>query len=117
MNKKTYSICGLRRALLVAGLMMFMREAYATCGSVNYTWGSQALHEMQVFILVMMEYVVGLLYAIGSLVSLYSATSITIKIHNGEQGVTKSIMMLVGSIMFLIGATIVMPAFFGINWR
>lgn len=117
MTKNTYFIACLRRALLLVGFSVFTSAAHATCGSVNYTWGTDALHEMQVFILVMMEYVIGLLYAIGSLVSLYSATSITIKIHNGEQGITKNIMMLVGSIMFLIGATIVMPAFFGINWR
>jgi hypothetical protein len=33
--------------------------------------------------------------------------------NTGEEGVKKNIMMLVGACLFLIGATIVFPAFFG----
>ena len=88
----------------------------ARCGSVNYSWGADALHEMNVYVLVMMEYVLGLLYAVASLVALYSATGIYIKMQTGEEGIIKHILILVGAILFLISASIVLPAFFGINW-
>jgi hypothetical protein len=34
----------------------------------------------------------------------------------GEEGFTKSIIILVGSCLFLLGATIVLPAFFGFQF-
>jgi hypothetical protein len=33
--------------------------------------------------------------------------------NTGEDGITKSIMMLIGACIFMIGASIVFPAFFG----
>lgn len=89
----------------------------ARCGSVNYSWGADALHEMNIYVLVMMEYVLGLLYAVASLVALYSATGIYIKMQTGEDGFVKNVLILVGAILFLIGASIVLPAFFGIRWN
>jgi hypothetical protein len=35
--------------------------------------------------------------------------------NTGEGDVTKSIMMLIGACLFMIGATILFPAFFGYN--
>lgn len=58
-------------------------------------------------------YVLYLLYAIAAIVAVISALQIYIKINAGEDGVTKSIMMLVGACLFIIGASIVFPAFFG----
>lgn len=60
-------------------------------------------------------YVVYLLYAIASIVAIIGALQIYIKMNTGEGDVTKSIMMLVGACLFMIGATIIFPAFFGYN--
>ena len=47
------------------------------------------------------------------LMSIISALIIYIKINNQEGQVMKNIMTLLGAILFMIGATIVLPAFFG----
>lgn len=85
------------------------------CGAVNYGQSAQALYNMTVTIIIYMYYVNGVLYAIASLLSLYSATNIYLKLQYGEEGFTKSVMTLVFSILFLIASTTVMPAFFGIR--
>ena len=85
------------------------------CGAVHYGQSAQALYNMTVTILIYMYYVNGVLYAIASLLSLYSATNIYLKLQYGEEGFTKSVMTLVFSILFLIASTTVMPAFFGIR--
>jgi hypothetical protein len=59
--------------------------------------------------------VVYLTYAIGAIVAIYAATQIYIKMNVGEEGIIKEILMLVGAILFLIGASIVFPAFYGYN--
>lgn len=105
------------RFLACMSLSGFCLAASARCGSVNYSWGADALHEMNVYVLVMMEYVLGLLYAVASLVALYSATSIYVKMQIGEDGFVKSVLLLVGAVLFLISASIVLPAFFGIHWN
>ena len=79
-------------------------RASAKCGGVNYSWGADALASMHDYVVTMMLYVLYLLI---------SALQIYIKINAGEDGVTKSIMMLVGACLFIIGASIVFPAFFG----
>lgn len=60
-----------------------------------------------------MLYIVYLCYAVAGIVVIVSALQIYIKMNTGEEGVKKNIMMLVGACLFLIGATIVFPAFFG----
>ena len=90
---------------------------YGRYGGVDYTWSLNALHDANVYILVMMQYMLGILYAIASVLSIYSSTIIYIKMQSGEDGFVKAVLTLVGSVLFLIGASIVMPAFFGINWN
>ena len=58
-------------------------------------------------------YVAYLTYTVASIVAVISALQIYIKINVGEEGVAKAIMTLIGAILFLIGATRVMPAIFG----
>ena len=43
----------------------------------------------------------------------HSALQIYIKMNTGEDGVTKSILTLIGASLFMIGASILFPAFFG----
>lgn len=116
MKKRLITTRFRRLLLLAAALILPIDSIYAVVisdGGVNYSLTAQALADMTDEIVVTMGYVVGLLYAIASLLAIYNATVIYIKLNAGEEGFTKSVMMLIGAIMFLIGATIVLPAFFG----
>ena len=79
--------------------------ASAKCGSVDYTQGADGL--------AMMLYVLYLAYAFAAIMAIISALQIYIKMNTGEDGITKSIMTLIGAIIFMISASIVFPAFFG----
>ncbi len=87
--------------------------ASAKCGSVDYTQGADALAMMHDYIVTMMLYVLYIAYAVAGVVVVVASLQIYIKMNTGEEGVKKNIMMLVGACLFLIGATIVFPAFFG----
>lgn len=93
-----------------------LQAAVVSNGGTNYSLTAQALADMTDEVVLTMGYVVGLLYAVASLLAIYNATVIYIKLQAGEEGFTKSVLMLIGAILFLIGATIVMPAFFGYNF-
>ncbi len=88
-------------------------EAAAKCGSVDYSQGADALARMHDYVVTLLLYVVYILYAGAGILSIISALQIYIKMNMGEDGVKKAIVTLVGAILFMIGATIVMPAFFG----
>lgn len=77
--------------------------------------GADALSNAHDFTVTMMLYVVYLVYAIAAIVAIIGALQIYIKMNTGEGDVTKSIMMLIGACLFMIGATILFPAFFGYN--
>ena len=51
--------------------------------------------------------------AVASVLAVISALQIYIKWNTGEDGIVKSILMLFGACLFIIGASIVFPAFFG----
>lgn len=87
--------------------------ASAKCGNVDYSWGADALASAHDYAVTMMLYIVYRCYAVAGIVVIVSALQIYIKMNTGEEGVKKNIMMLVGACLFLIGATIVFPAFFG----
>lgn len=93
--------------------MMSTVSAYARCGGVDYSWGADALASMHDYVVTMMLYVLYILYAIASVVAIISALQIYYKMNTGEDGITKSISLLIGACLFLIGASIVFPAFFG----
>lgn len=88
-------------------------SVFAKSGSVNYSWGADALATMHDFVVTMMLYVLYICYTIASVLAVISALQIYIKWNTGEDGIVKSIMMLSGACMFIIGASIVFPAFFG----
>ena len=102
-----------RRALAAILPAVTSLAASAKCGGVDYTMGAEALARMHDFVVTMMMYVAYLTYTVASIVAVISALQIYIKINVGEEGVVKSIMTLIGAILFLIGATMVMPAIFG----
>ena len=88
-------------------------SALAKSGSVNYSWGADALATMHDFVVTMMLYVQYMCYALASVLVVIAALQIHIKMNRGEDDITKSIMMLVGACLFAIGAFFVFPAFFG----
>ena len=68
---------------------------------------------MHDYVVTMMLYVLYVCYAIASVLAIVSALQIYIKMNTGEDGITKSITSLVGACLFIIGASVVFPAFFG----
>jgi len=98
---------------MCAALASAVQSASAKCGNVDYSWGADALAMMHDYVVTMMVSIVYLVYAISSIVAIISAFQIYYKMQIGEDGVTKNITTLIGAILFIIGATIVLPAFFG----
>lgn len=97
---------------LLLGASMAL-PASAKCGEVDYSWGADALALMHDYVVTMMLYVLYLLYAIAAIVAIYASLQIYIKMNTREEGITREIMMVVGACLFIIGASIVFPAFFG----
>lgn len=98
---------------LIAACLLWAESASAKCGGVDYSWGADALAKQHDFVVTMMLYVLYLIYAVASIVVIYSSLQIYIKMNSGEDGVKKEIMMVIGACLFLIGASTVFPAFFG----
>ena len=72
-----------------------------------------ALASMHDYVVTMMLYVQYVIYAVAGGFAVIAAFQIYIKMNTGEDGITKHILSLVGACLFIIGATIVFPAFFG----
>ena len=89
----------------------------AGTGCCDYTQGSKALGEVTVYITALFTSVVSLTGAIAAILTLYSSISIYIKWNHGEDGITKSVTMLVGAALFMLSANIILPAFFGYSFR
>lgn len=102
-----------RNITAILMLLLTVQQSMARCGGVDYSWGANSLASMHDYVVTMILYVLFLVYAIASIVVLIAATMIYMKMMNGEQGVTKQIMSTIGACMYLVGATIVFPAFFG----
>ena len=98
-------------AIIVFALLPL--SASAKCGNVDYSWGADALTGMHDYVVTMMLYVLYLTYAVAAVMVIISALQIYIKMNTGEEGVTKSIVTLTGACLFMIGASILFPAFFG----
>ncbi len=96
-------------------LLWWPTSLLAKCGSVDYSQGAEALARMHDYVVTCLLYVVYILYAGAAILSIISALQIYIKMNLGEDGIKKAIVTLLGAILFMIGATIVMPAFFGYN--
>ena len=101
-----------KKIIMCTVLCPLMRHSPKS-GSVNYSWGADALATMHDFVVTMMLYVLYICYAVASVFVVVAALQIYIKMNTGEDGVVKSIVSLVGACLFIIGASIVFPAFFG----
>lgn len=98
---------------VLAACLSIVPSVAAKSGSVDYSQGADALARMHDYVVTMMLYVLYLTYAIAAILVIISALQIYIKINTGEDGITKSIVTLIGACLFMIGASIVFPAFFG----
>ena len=98
---------------ILCALCFVPYAAFAKSGSVNYSWGADALATMHDFVVTMMLYVQYIIYAVAGGFAVIAAFQIYIKMNTGEDGITKSVVTLVGACLFLIGAFLVFPAFFG----
>jgi len=103
----------LTRLSAILYALLLTLPTYARSGAVDYSWGAGSLATMHDYVVTMMLYVLYIVYAVASIVAIIASVQIYIKMNSGEDGIRKSIMMLVGACLFLIGASIVFPAFFG----
>lgn len=103
------------RTLVLLVLVLASSRVLAGAGVPDYSQTAQALMDMNVWVMNIGGATVSLLYAVGAVLAIYSATTIYLKMQHGEEGFTKSVVMLVGSILFLISAVRVLPAFFGLG--
>jgi hypothetical protein len=93
--------------------MLIPCSVFAKSGSVNYSWGADALASMHDFVVTMMMYVQYIIYAAAGIFAVISAFQIYIKMNSGEDGFVKHVLTLFGACLFIIGASLVLPAFFG----
>ena len=98
---------------IVCLLILVPYAAFAKSGSVNYSWGADALATMHDFVVTMMLYVLYVCYAVTSVFAVIAALQIYIKMNTCEERIAKSIVSLLVACLFIIGASIVFPAFFG----
>lgn len=104
-----------KMTFVLLSALMAAQPASARGGGVDYSQSAQALHEMTVYVLLMMGYVTEICFAVAALLTCYSALVLYQKVSSGEQGFTKGVLVLIGGILFMIASTAVMPAFFGIR--
>lgn len=94
--------------MLASGL-----DGMAKCGAVDYSWGADALASSHDYLVTMMLYTLYVCSAIAGIMVIVSSLQIYIKMNTGEEGVVRDILMCVLACLFLIGAAVVFPAFFG----
>lgn len=97
-----------QRACMFLLNMMMSFVAFAQNGAAGQGAIAQVTTEIKAYI----PMVQNLIYAIAGVVVLGGAISVFIKMNNEEQDVKKSIMLIVGSCIFLIAAAQALPLFF-----
>lgn len=100
--------------LLAFSLFLLLPQTIsATCGGVDYSWGADGLSKAALFAGSMIIVTIEILEAIAAILAVVSALQIAIKMNYHEGDITKSVLYLFGAIIFMISASILMPAFFG----
>lgn len=84
-------------------------------GTPDYSQGADALHDAFIELEKLMWYTFRICTTVAAILSVISATQIYVKMNNGDDGVMKSIHMLFWSVIFLLAAGAVFPAFFGFS--
>ena len=104
-SKRFFTVC---LCLGVCGLGVALAQTAA--GNTNA--GIGALEEVTGKIKEYIPYVQKLVYVIAGVVAVVGACNVYMKMNNGDQDVTKSIMMLIGACLFLVAAAYALPKFF-----
>ena len=105
------------KVMAIAMLLLSISHlAMANCGTTDYSGNTGRLYDMVTYVLTMCSYVAQLMYAIATLLSFYCAINIYIKMQTGEDGFAKSVLILIGSLIFLGCATFIFPSFFGFQY-
>ena len=68
---------------ILCALCFVPYAAFAKSGSVNYSWGADALATMHDFVVTMMLYVLYICYAVASVFVVVAALQIYIKMNTG----------------------------------
>lgn len=97
---------------LVAGFMM-AQAAFAAPDQSATRKGIQAFSSVEGTLGDWVDPVRKVMYALAGVVALVGAISVYIKMNNEEQDVKKSIMMIVGAVVFLLAAATALPAMLG----
>lgn len=115
-NRPSAAGTGWRVTALLLLACLVPRVCHARSGGVDYSWGADALADAHDYSVTMMLYVVYLCLAVSAVVAVISALQIYIRMQSGEGETMKYILALLGAILFFIGATLVLPAFFGYHF-
>ena len=107
------NVCVRKVACILFVFMSVPSIVSAKCGAVDYSWGADALAKAHDYAVTMMLYIQYMAFAFGAVLSVIGSLQIFFKMNLGEGDVTKSILMLIGGILFMISAMVVFPAFFG----
>lgn len=105
-----FGFCGRHKslAMLTAGFLMAQKtfaDAYDT-GIEQLSTTSKGLERW-------IDPVQKVCYAVAGIVAIVGAISVYIKMNNEEQDVKKSIMLIVGAVIFLLAAATALPAMLG----
>lgn len=114
MLKNNYIRYILSIVMLLAGVCPVLADA--TCGITDYSGNSGRLYDMCIYVLSMCYYVLLLCDAIAGILVLYGSITVYIKINTGDEGFMRACILLVGSCIFFLVVTIVLPAFFGVAY-
>ena len=105
-----FGFCGRHKnlAMLIAGFLMAQKtfaDAYQT--------GIDQLSKTSTGLQKWIDPVQKVCYAVAGIVAIVGAISVYIKMNNEEQDVKKSIMLIVGAVIFLLAAATALPAMLG----
>ena len=103
-SKRLFTIC----------LCLGLGFGLALANGVNVTTGHSALGTVTEQIKTYIPLVQQLIYAIAGVVAVIGSIQVYMKMNNGDQDVSKSIMMLIGACLFLVAAAVALPKFFGV---
>lgn len=101
------------RSAAVLFFLMSSLSVRADIGAVEYWGGAKSLVEMMTFIQAFLNITVEMLNVIATLVAFYSVVVIYFKLQNHEGDFSKSVIMLLGAIVYFLVMLVVFPSLFG----
>lgn len=103
------------KRMFTACVCLFVVGCVSLFAQATTEMGTQALGEVTAKIKAYIPFVQNLIYAIAGVVAVVGSIQVYMKMNNGDQDVSKSIMMLIGACLFLVAAAVALPKFFGVG--